>query len=162
MCFTDKRVFKELQIYNYKIIMKNNHKKNLIVAIIFVIVLSSCNKGKYPIYGIYGITVSYPELTASETLSAIRTERNNPAAVTDTAFSMVLDEYNSYTAFVEFQDESHDIVLVVGGDMYRDTVSDIEIIKDTDKKKKGNDVRYRWNGVACDSRKQVVKSGKTQ
>ena len=28
---------------------------------------------------------------------------------------MVLDEYNSYTAFVEFQDESHDIVLVVGG-----------------------------------------------
>ena len=44
---------------------------------------------------------------------------------------MVLDEYNSYTAFVEFQDESHDIVLVVGGDMYRDTVSDIEIIKIT-------------------------------
>ncbi len=72
---------------------------------------------------------------------------------------MVLDEYNSYTAFVEFQDESHDIVLVVGGGMYRDTVSGIEIIKD--KKKNGSDVRYLWNGVACDSPKQVVKSGKT-
>ena len=71
---------------------------------------------------------------------------------------MVLDEYNSYTAFVGFQDESHDIVLVVGGGMYRDTVSGIEIIRD--KKKNGSDVRYFWNGVACDSPKQVVKSGK--
>ena len=120
------------------------------------VLMAGC--GKEP-EKVYGITVSYPELTASETLFVIRTERNNPAAVTDTAFRVVLDEYNSYTAFVEFQDESHDIVLVVGGDMYRDTVSDIEIIKDTDKKKKGNDVRYRWNGVACNSRKQVVKSG---
>ena len=76
----------------------------------------------------------------------------------DTAFRVVLDEYNSYTAFVEFQDESHDIVLVVGGGMYRDTVSGIEIIRD--KKKNGSDVRYLWNGVVSDSPKQVVKSRK--
>lgn len=132
-------------------------RKNIAFGMIMFAAVLMAGCGKEP-EKVYGITVSYPELTASETLSVIRTGRNNPAAVTDTAFRVVLDEYNSYTAFVEFQDESHDIVLVVGGGMYRDTVSGIEIIKD--KKRKGSDVRYLWNGVACDSPKQVVKSGK--
>ena len=118
-------------------------RKNIAFGMIMFAAVLMAGCGKEP-EKVYGITVSYPELTASETLSVIRTERNNPAVVTDTAFRVVLDEYNSYTAFVGFQDESHDIVLVVGGGMYRDTVSGIEIIRD--KKKNGSDVRYLWNG----------------
>ena len=86
-------------------------RKNIACGMIMFAAVLMAGCGKEP-EKVYGITVSYPELTASETLSVIRTGRNNPAAVTDTAFRVVLDEYNSYTAFVEFQDESHDIVLV--------------------------------------------------
>lgn len=133
--------------------MKHHQKKYLVMAIVLIATLSSCGKDPYQIFG---VNVSYPELTAPEHLSVISMEKNDPINIIDTSCNMVLDEYNAYTAFIEFVESSPDLVLVVGENRYRDTISDIEIIKD--RKKNERDIRYRWNGVLCDNQKLVIKS----
>ncbi|MBO7625673.1 MAG: hypothetical protein J6S82_10300 [Bacteroidales bacterium] len=136
--------------------MKHHQKKHLFIAIVLIAALSSC--GKDP-ERIYGLTVSYPELTTPEQLTVIRIEKNNPVHVIDTSCNMVLDANNAYTVFLEFQESSPDLVLVVGENRYRDTIADIEIIKE--RKKNKSDIRYRWNRVLCDNQKLVIYSGKT-
>jgi hypothetical protein len=103
---------------------------------------TSCNKGPYPIAG---ITIVYPNLSNSQSLRVVRTQKNIFSAIIDTLNSRELNQTNNYSSFLEFENESVNYLLFVENTEHIDTISDV-IIKRKACKNKIKTVKYRFNG----------------
>jgi len=121
--------------------------KNIFVIILAMSLMffSSCCKSPYPIAG---VMVSYPDLSDSETLKAIRTNRSNLSIIVDTINLGDLHLYNNFSAFIEFNINSPNYIIFVENTSYIDTISDImfERKKGCSCKEKIINFEYKFNG----------------
>ncbi len=128
------------------------------IVTVFSIVISSllytsCCKEPYQVAG---ITVNYPNLTNSETLKAVRTDRNNLSVIIDTVIIGKLDVSNNYSAFVVFEKESPNHILYVENTQYIDTISEIIVERKgcNDKIKR---FQYEFNGQTRTDTKLIIE-----
>jgi len=127
-------------------------KKLILIGVIMVVILSSCCKGAWEIAV---IEVSYPSITASSTLKAIRTERNNLNAIVDTIFLGKLTLQNSFSALIEFDDNPFNYIIYIDSTIYMDTISDMTY----DREGCSDDIenfQYKFNGFHSTSKFQII------
>ena len=125
----------------------------LLFTIAILYLLTSCGKNPYPEAG---ITVSYPELTNSETLKAKRTDRNNLSVIIDTLVFGQLNPFNSYSAIIIFENDSPNYILYVENTSYIDTISEI-VFERKGRNEEIKNFRYKFNGQTRTSTKLTIK-----
>lgn len=119
--------------------------KTLIIISLIVgssFIYTSCCKGPYPVAG---ITVNYPNLSTSETLKAIRTDKNNISVIIDTISIGGLNTSNNHSLFIEFDNESPNYILYIENTQYNDTISEI-FIERKGCREKIKTFQYEFNG----------------
>lgn len=119
--------------------------KTLIITTVIILsslIYTSCCKGPYPVAG---ITVSYPNLSNSETLKAVRTDKNDLSVIIDTIRIGELNSSNNYSTFIEFENEPPNYILYLENTQYTDTVSEI-LIERKGCKEKIKTFQYKFNG----------------
>lgn len=109
------------------------------------LIFSACNS-KYP-YPVAGVKVSYPNLSTTSTLKAVRVDKNNPSLIIDTLSIGELTSSNKYSLFVEFENDALNYILFVENTPYIDTISDI-VIERKGNKEKVKTFEYMLNGQA--------------
>jgi hypothetical protein len=110
--------------------------------IVSSLIYTSCCKGPYPVSG---ITVSYPNLSSSETLKAVRTDKNNLSIIIDTINIGELNNSNNYSVFIEFENEPPNYIIYVENTQHIDTISEIMVERKGCKEKIKN-FQYKFNG----------------
>lgn len=115
----------------------------LIIGIIAnLFIYTSCCKGPYPVAG---VTVKYPNLSSSETLKAVRTDKNNISIIIDTIAVGELNSSNDYSAFIEFENEPPNYIIFIENTQYSDTISEI-LVERKGCKEKIENFQYEFNG----------------
>lgn len=115
----------------------------LLITISLCFVISCNSKPPYPIAA---VTVSYPNLSTSAELKAVRTDRNNISVIIDTISLGLLDSYNENSAIIPFNDYYviPNFIIYVENTSYIDTISDIMF--DRNRKDKIINFEYKFNG----------------
>ncbi len=129
--------------------------KSLIV--IFAIIASSVlyvSCGNQDHDSIVGITLSYPELTKSEMLKAVRTDKNDISAIIDTINVGELNSSNNYSIFVELEDAQPNYIVYVENTQYIDTISDVCVGKKC-RRERNRKFQYKFNGCTQDNNRQT-------
>jgi hypothetical protein len=117
--------------------------KTLIFLFLSLFLLSSCCKdGPYPVAG---LKVKYPNLSANSQLQAVRTERINISLIIDTISLGELNESNSFSAVIEFEENSPNFILFIEGTSYTDTISEVSFERKKCSEKIVN-FKYKFNG----------------
>jgi hypothetical protein len=126
------------------------------ITILAIMVISciytSCCKGPYPVAG---VTVSYPNLSGSETLKALRTDKNNLSLIIDTISIGELYHSNNYSAILEFEDEPPNYIIYIEHTQYIDTISEIIIEREGCREKIKN-FQYKFNGQTHTDKKITI------
>jgi hypothetical protein len=117
-------------------------KSLTLVFLSFFLFSSCCNDGPYPVAA---LKVKYPNLSVSGQLQAVRTERNSFSSIIDTIFLGELNESNSFSAIIEFEENSPDFILFIEGTTYTDTISEISFERKSCREKIIN-FEYKFNG----------------
>jgi len=121
----------------------------IISIILSSMIYTSCCKGPYPIAG---LTVSYPNLSSSETLKVVRTDKNNLSTIIDTISIGELNTSNNYSTFIEFENEPPNYILFIENTQYVDTISEI-LVERKGCKEKIKNFQYKFNGqIRTDSK----------
>ncbi|NOY49749.1 MAG: hypothetical protein GXO88_04180 [Chlorobi bacterium] len=98
-------------------------KRIFLSTIIVVLLISSCCKGPYEIAT---VKVSYPNISTTSYLKAIRTQETNANTfLTDTISLGELNSSNSFSAIIEFGDNPLDYLIYVENTSYSDTISKV-------------------------------------
>lgn len=119
--------------------------KTLITILVITVnslIYTSCCKGPYPVAG---LTVSYPNLSNSETLKAVRTDKNNLSVIIDTISIGELNTSNNYSVFIEFENESPNYIIYLENTQHIDTISEI-LVERKGCKEKIKNFQYKFNG----------------
>lgn len=117
--------------------------KLLTIIFISTFFFSSCCKdGPYPVAV---IKVKYPNLSTTSYLKAIRTERTDLAVVIDTISLGELNTSNSFSAIIEFDENSPNYIIFIENTAYSDTISEINFERKGCKEKIKN-FEYKFNG----------------
>lgn len=116
------------------------------IAIIIIISLflfsSWCKKGPYPVPV---LKIKYTNLSTYSNIKAIRTDRNNLSVILDTISLGELNSSNSFSALIEFGQNSPNYIIFVENTAYIDTISDINFERKGSKEKIEN-FEYKFNG----------------
>lgn len=119
--------------------------KTLITILVITVnslIYTSCCKEPYPVAG---LTVSYPNLSNSETLKAVRTDKNNLSVIIDTISIGELNTSNNYSVFIEFENESPNYIIYLENTQHIDTISEI-LVERKGCKEKIKNFQYKFNG----------------
>lgn len=127
-------------------------KKLILSFIILASILGSCCRGGWEIAV---IEVSYPNITNSSPLKAIRTERNDLAAIIDTINLRQLNQTNSYSVLVEFDDNPLNYIIYIENTSYMDTISEMTYDREGCSDEIEN-FQYKFNGIPSTSKFQVI------
>jgi hypothetical protein len=116
------------------------------------LIYTSCCKEPYPVAG---VTVSYPNISNSETLKAARTDKNNLSIIIDTLTVGELNSSNNYSAFIEFENEPLNYIIYLENTQYRDTISEI-LVERKGCNDKIKNVQYKFNGQTRSDKKLTI------
>ncbi|MFT5581190.1 MAG: hypothetical protein ACI9G9_000436 [Psychromonas sp.] len=116
------------------------------------LIYTSCCKGPYPVAG---LTVSYPNLSSTETLKAVRTDKNNLSTIIDTISIGELNTSNNYSTFIEFKNEPPNYILYIENTQYVDTISEI-LVERKGCKEKIKNFQYKFNGQIRTDNKLLI------
>lgn len=116
------------------------------------LIYTSCCKGPYPVAG---VTVSYPNLSNSETLKAARTDKNNLSVIIDTISIGQLNASNNYSVFIEFENEPPNYIIYVENTQHIDTISEI-LVERKGCKEKIKNFQYKFNGQTQTDDKLII------
>ena len=98
-------------------------KRIILSTIIIAFFISSCCKGPYEIAT---IKVSYPDISTTSYLKAIRTQEvNMNTSFVDTISLGELNSSNSFSAIIQFEDSPLNYLIYVENTDYLDTISDV-------------------------------------
>jgi hypothetical protein len=101
------------------------------------------------------LKVKYPNLSASGQLQAVRTERNNFSSIIDTIALGELNESNSFSVIIEFEENSPDFILFIEGTAYTDTIFEISFERKSCSEKIIN-FEYKFNGDLRTSKELII------
>lgn len=124
----------------------------ILTMILSTCFITSCCKAPYPVAA---INVNYPKLSNSETLKAVRTDKNNYAIILDTINIGKLNAANNYSVIIEFENESPNYILYVENTQYIDTISEITFERKGCKKTIKN-FQYKFNGQVRTDNKLTI------
>jgi hypothetical protein len=124
----------------------------IISIILSSMIYTSCCKEPYPVAG---ITVNYPNLSSSETLKAVRTDKNILSIIIDTISIGELNNSNNYSVFIEFENEPPNYILYIENTQYADTISEI-LVERKGCKEKIKNFQYKFNGQTRTDNKLTI------
>ena len=124
----------------------------LFSIIVTSLLYTSCCNGPYPVAG---ITVNYPNLSNSETIKAVRTDKNNLSIIIDTLNIGKLNTSNNYSVFIELENEQPNYIIYVENTQYIDTISEI-IVERKGCKEKIKNFQYKFNGQTRTNNKLTI------
>jgi len=116
--------------------------KRIALIIVSSLIYTSCCKGPYPVVG---IIVNYPNLSNSEMIKAVRTDKNNFSIIMDTIYIGKLSNSNNYSVFIELENEQPNYIIYVENTQYIDTISEIKVER-KGCKEKIKSFQYKFNG----------------
>lgn len=124
----------------------------ILAVIVISCIYTSCCKGPYPVAG---LTVNYPNLSGSETLKALRTDKNNFSLIIDTISIGELNHSNNYSVFLEFENEPPNYIIYIEHTQYIDTISEIIFEREGCREKIKN-FQYKFNGQTRTDKKITI------
>lgn len=129
-------------------------KKNFYIIAVLAIIMSACCKGPYPIAT---LSISYPNLAEKSELKTYISDRNDISNIYDTVVFGELNESNSFTYVIEFDENSANYILFIDSTSYSDTISEIAYRRKSDCKETIEDFQYRLNGELRSDNKLTIE-----
>jgi hypothetical protein len=118
-------------------------KRIILSTIIIVFLISSCCQGPYEIAT---IKVSYPNISTTSYLKAIRTDKiTTNISLVDTISLGELNSSNSFSAIIEFGDNPLNYLIYVVNTEYSDTITEVTYEREGCKKDIV-DFKYKFKG----------------
>jgi len=118
-------------------------KRIILSTIIIAFFISSCCKGPYEIAT---IKVSYPNISTTSYLKAIRTQEiNMNTSFVDTISLGELNSSNSFSAIIEFGDNPLNYLIYVENTDYSDTITEVTYDREGCDEHIEN-FKYKFNG----------------
>ena len=125
---------------------------SIVIAVLFI---GSCCKGAYEIAV---IKVSYPNITNTSILKAVRSHENNSTTtIVDTIYLGELNSANSYSAIIEFEENSLNYFIFVENTNYFDTISEITYNREEGCNDNIENFKCKFNGELQTDSELIIK-----
>lgn len=130
-------------------------KRIVILVIGFTLFISSCCKGPYEIAA---IQLTYPDITTTSYLKAIRAQNvDDTTSFIDTISLGELNSSNSFSAILDFGDNPINYVIYIENTDYSDTITDITFDRKGCNEHLTN-FKYKFNGELRTDRELIIQN----